>query len=834
MPTRRAFLVHLAAAPFYFHHLAAASFPATNLDPVSGDLAHAFTSPPEATRPYVLWMWMGCNISKQGITRDLEAMKEAGIGGATIFSLADTLIPWAGVIGKSPTPEIVTWTEPWWAMVHHAASECRRLGLELTLHNCAGYESSGGTWITPELAMQEVIWSEQKVTGGKPLVLTLPRAVVDPHPHSLFPELWIPSEGKIAAPIVEGRKTYYRDIAVAAIPAEGAPTLDRVFDLSAKMNPQGELRWDAPPGEWSIYRFGHTTTGAMIQPAQWDAIGLECDKMNAEAVTFHVQHVLGEMRKHLGDLAGSALTTLYFDSYEAGDPTWTPKMREEFQARRGYDIVPWLPVFAGRTLGTQSDTQRFQADFQRTVKDLYRDCYWAVPRALAHEAGLQFVAEPYTGPWEVEEVVKFLDHANMEFWTTGNTYSPVAADPIRESAYACGQRIVGAEAFTTQPDFAHWDEHPAWLKPIGDAAFCAGVNRMSVHHWVQQPWEPKYRPGNAMGQWGTHFGRYQTWWEPGKAWFQYLWRCQTLLQAGVLVPASAESSAQLVPTSGTLDLQSIHRRRGGDDIYFVANVARTAGAASCAFPVQGKQPELWDPVWATMRDLPASAQSNGRTSFDLQFAAGQSFFVLFRKPASAAAGGPNFPATKTVATLDGPWAVHFDSEWGGPAVVEFPTLEDWTQRPEPGIRYYSGTAVYRKTVYLQANKKLHLSLGEVRHLATVSLNGRKLGVVWTAPWIIDISDAVVAGTNTIEIAVTNVWANRLIGDEHEPPDMLWQQGDPRFHSGYSLKEFPEWFLRDEKRPSQGRYTFTTWNYFTRESPLTPSGLLGPVQLMTEV
>jgi hypothetical protein len=779
-------------------------------------------------------MWMGCNISKQGITRDLEAMKEAGIGGATIFSLADTLIPWAGVIGKSPTPEIVTWTEPWWAMLHHAASECRRLGLELILHNCAGYESSGGTWITPELAMQEVIWSEQKVTGGMPLVLTLHKAVVDPHPHSLFPELWIPSEGKIAAPIVEGRKNYYRDIAVVAMPAEGVPTLDRVLDLSGKMNQQGELHWDAPPGEWSIYRFGHTTTGAMIQPAQWDAIGLECDKMNAEAVTFHVQHVLGEMRKHLGDLAGSALTTLYFDSYEAGDPTWTPKMREEFQARRGYDIVPWLPVFAGRTLSTQSDTQRFQADFQRTVKDLYRDCYWAVPRALAHEAGLQFVAEPYTGPWEVEEVVRFLDHANMEFWTTGNTYSPVAADPIRESAYERGQRIMGAEAFTTQPDFAHWDEHPAWLKPIGDAAFCAGVNRMSVHHWVQQPWEPKYRPGNAMGQWGTHFGRYQTWWEPGKAWFQYLWRCQTLLQAGVLVPASAETSAQLVPTSGTLDLQSIHRRRGGDDIYFVANVARTAGAASCAFAVQGKQPELWDPVWGAMRDLPAFAQREGRTSFDLQFEAGQSFFVLFRKPAAAAAGGANFPAMKTVATLDGPWDVHFDPEWGGPAAVAFATLEDWTRRPEPGIRYYSGTAVYRKTVYLQANKKLHLSLGEVRHLATVSVNGRKMGVVWTAPWSIDISDAAVAGTNTIEIAVTNVWANRLIGDEHEPPDMLWQEGDPHFHSGFSLKEFPEWFLKDEKRPSPGRYTFTTWNYFTRESPLVPSGLLGPVQVITEV
>ena len=356
MPTRRTFLCHLAAVPFYLRNLPRsygdAALLGTTPDPVRGDLAQAFMSPPEATRPYVLWMWMGCNISKPGITRDLEAMKEAGIGGATIFSLADTLIPWAGVIGKSPTPEIVTWTEPWWAMVHHAASECRRLGLELILHNCAGYESSGGTWITPELAMQEVIWSQHTVRGGAPIALTLDKAVVDPHPHSQFPELWIPSQGKIAAPIVEGRKTYYRDIAVLALPAEGVPTLDRVLDLSAHMDAQGELRWDAPAGDWVIYRFGHTTTGSMIQPAQWDAIGLECDKMSTEAVTFHVRHVLGEIRKHLGDLAGPTLTTLYFDSYEAGDPTWTPKMRQEFQARRGYDIVPWLPVIAGRSLGS--------------------------------------------------------------------------------------------------------------------------------------------------------------------------------------------------------------------------------------------------------------------------------------------------------------------------------------------------------------------------------------------------------------------------------------------------------------------------------------------------
>ncbi len=835
---RREVLSALAVSPLFLQRKAwAATRPWEMPEPVS-DLAAAFTAPPDSTRPYVLWMWMGSNVSKEGITADLEAMKEAGIGGATIFSLADTLIPWAGVIGKSPTPEVVTWTEPWWALVRHAANECHRLGLELILHNCAGYESSGGTWIPPELSMQEVIWAKQTVQGGRPIAMKLERAVVDPHPHSQFPELYIPSLGRIAAPIVEGRKTYYRDIAVIALPSAGVPTLDEVLDISEHMDADGQLQWEAPAGEWTVYRFGHTTTGAMIQPAQWDAIGLECDKMNPEAVQFHVQHVLDDIKKHLGDLAGPVLTTLYFDSYEAGLPTWTPKMAEEFQSRRGYDVKPWLPTLDGATLGSKAETERFQADFKRTVQDLYRDCYWAVPRKLAHEAGLQFVAEPYEGPWVIEETVGSLDHANTEFWTTNGKYSPVAGPPVIDSAHALGQRIVGAEAFTTVPQFARWDETPAWLKPIGDAAFCAGVNRMNVHHFVQQAFGPEYKPGIAMGQWGVHFGRYQTWWEPGKGWFKYLWRCQTLLQAGEFVAASETTSAKFAIASGKPEVQSIHRRHKGSDVYFLANLAATGGVVQCSFPVTGRQPELWDPVWGTMRDLPAFQQAHGVTTVELRFEPTESFFIVFRKPAVAvAATGANFAELETVAEVAGSWSVHFDPQWGGPGAVDFQTLDDWTQRPELGVKYYSGTAVYKKTIRLpavKAGKKVYLDLGKVDHLASVSVNGRSLGVLWTTPWRVEITSAVKVGANTIEVAVTNVWANRLIGDETQPPDFLWEHGDTRYSDGLFLKEFPEWFLKHEPRPSKGRYTFTTWNYFSKDMKLTPSGLMGPVRIVSEV
>lgn len=852
MVTRRTFCVLLAATAQQLcsGQPSVLATPLAAGEPVAeaGNLGlGAFPALPKSARPYVLWMWMGTNLSAEGITRDLEAMRESGIGGATIYSLSDTVMPWASAILKSPTPELVTFSEPWWALVGHAASECERLGLELILHNCAGYESSGGTWITPELSMQEVVWSERRFSGGSRFRGKLPRAIVDPHPHAEFPKCYIPSENKVAIPIVEARQTYYRDIAVLAIPTAGVIQKDAILDLTGKMSADGDLDWEAPAGEWTIYRFGHTTTGAMIQPAQWDAMGLECDKMSREAVTFHIEHVLGEMKKHLGAHMGKALTTLYFDSYEAGTPTWTPKMREQFQSRRGYDLTPWLPVLAGRVVGSGADTENFKKDFNRTVEDLYRDCYWSTPRPLAHAAGLKFNAEPYEGPWVIGEVVQFLDTPMVEFWTNDNRYSPSSLDPVVKAAHRLGDQLIAAEAFTTSPEFGMWNEHPAWLKPIGDAAFCAGVNRMNLHHFVQQPWGDQYKPGNVMGGWGVHFGRLQTWWKPGRAWLEYLWRCQTLLQRGRYMAPSEETSMQVASDELGPQIQSIHRRDGESEIYFVANIASAAGRVDCSFPISGKQPELWDPVANTIRDLYQFAQKDGLTHLALEFDETQSFFVVFRRAVANSGGAEvsgvahgksaDFPRLKTLEELAGPWQVAFDPQWGGPASIQFDELQDWTGHPEPGIKYYSGTATYKKDLEITSvpmGGRVYLDLGTVKHIAEVRLNGKDLGVAWTAPWRVNATGVLKAGKNTLEIDVTNVWANRLIGDEQFPQDAVWEASDPVYFTGSYLKEFPDWFLKKQSRPVKERLTFTTFNYFTKDSPLVRSGLMGPVRLLTEI
>ncbi len=299
---------------------------------------------------------------------------------------------------------------------------------------------------------------------------------------------------------------------------------------------------------------------------------------------------------------------------------------------------------------------------------------------------------------------------------------------------------------------------------------------------------------------------------------------------GMGLPPDFESDAGLRYT---------HRKDGEVEIYFIANPEDRLLTADCAFRVNGKCPELWDAITGEVRDLPEFTMQNGRTSVPLRFEPHQSFFVVFRKPATEVRqAGRNFPGLDEAAELSGPWEVAFDPKWGGPEKVTFSALEDWSQRPEEGIKFYSGVATYRKTFDLPATAegsaktgrstgpRLWLDLGIVKNIARVSLNGRDLGVAWCAPWRVDITAATKPKANRLEIAVANLWPNRLIGDEQLPPDA-------EFDAGGRLLRWPDWLLKGEPHPVPGRYAFTTWRHFSKDSALLPSGLLGPVTLRTQ-
>ncbi|MHA4893278.1 glycosyl hydrolase [Pedobacter sp. PWIIR3] len=247
----------------------------------------------------------------------------------------------------------------------------------------------------------------------------------------------------------------------------------------------------------------------------------------------------------------------------------------------------------------------------------------------------------------------------------------------------------------------------------------------------------------------------------------------------------------------------IHRSAAEGDFYFLSNQSEKEIRFAPEFRSTDKLPELWDPVTGKTRPLTGYSLTTKNTTVPLVLAPLQSVFIVFRKASTAKVGaGTNFPEPVSKSEISGPWTVSFDTKMRGPAEpIIFDKLVDWTTRPEASIKYYSGTAVYKNK--FQATKaadgeRIYLNLTDVKVMAKVKVNGTDVGGVWTAPCRVDITDALQAGENNVEIAVVNTWVNRLIGDS--------------------------------KLPEAERKTWTNNNPYRPDSQLVPSGLTGAVTL----
>ena len=216
----------------------------------------------------------------------------------------------------------------------------------------------------------------------------------------------------------------------------------------------------------------------------------------------------------------------------------------------------------------------------------------------------------------------------------------------------------------------------------------------------------------------------------------------------------------------------IHRRTDHVDVYFLANQSDEQKSLPLSFRAGGGTPELWDPVTGEMRALPQFTRNAGCIQVPLEFLPRQSYLIVFRKSGSplVAAGSGNFPSFVPVLNVDSSWKVTFDSKRGGPGEVTFDQLTDWTKNANDGIKYYSGTAVYRSTFNsdLPASGRFFLNLGSYANIARVKLNGQDLGAVWVLPGRVEITDALKPGTNELEIDVVNTWNNRLLGESKLP------------------------------------------------------------------
>jgi hypothetical protein len=252
------------------------------------------------------------------------------------------------------------------------------------------------------------------------------------------------------------------------------------------------------------------------------------------------------------------------------------------------------------------------------------------------------------------------------------------------------------------------------------------------------------------------------------------------------------------------DLDWIHRRAGDTDLYYVASGYDRPVRLEARFRVAGREAELWHPDTGEME--PAAYRIEGDlTTVPLSLEEREAVFVVFRRPAAAPSRDLPREDTTTLATLQGPWALTFPPGLGAPDSIRLAELGSWTESGDPGVRYFSGTATYRTTFRLPRGGKrpgarVLLDLGGVGDLATVTLNGKPLGTAWKAPFRVDATAALVPGVNRLEIAVTDEWTNRLLGDRSLP------------EGAKVLPSAPPAF-------------------FGPPPPLPPSGLLGPVKLL---
>ena len=505
------------------------------------ELERGFANPPASARPHTWWHWMNGNITKEGITADLEAMAGAGLGGAQIFNVSLD-IPAGPVRFNSPE---------WLAMVKHAAAEAKRLGLSLGMNNSAGWSNSGGPWNTPEHGMKTVVTSEVQVKGGTSVTAAPPQPEASPDFYRDIAVLAFPTPAEnpaarvVTTPPNHHNSKRFMFLEKKDAPAGASPEMAvqqrMVIDLTERLLPSGgkTTAWEAPEGDWTILRVGYTINGRTNNPAPAEGTGLECDKLSREAVKAHWDGHIGAILAALGGTDGPdrpGFNNILSDSYEVGTQNWTQGFEKEFQSRCGYSILNFLPVFTGRIVDSPDVTERFLWDFRRVVADLFAEAYAGYFTELAHDAGLFFSCEPYgSSPSDDFQYGSFCDVPMGEFWPGSGGHSGVVVNTklAASIAHVYGRKVAGAEAFTATPDAGKWKAGPFDLKAQGDAVYCIGVNRMIYHRYAHQPWtSPTRYPGMTMGQWGTHFERTLTWWKQGSDWLRYQTRCQYMLQEG--------------------------------------------------------------------------------------------------------------------------------------------------------------------------------------------------------------------------------------------------------------------------------------------------------------
>ena len=511
-------------------------------------LEAGWQNPPNESRLRAYWWWLNGNVDKAAITRDLEQMKAKGFGGALLCD-ADG----ANQDGNATVPHGPTFfSHEWRELYKHTLHEADRLGLDISLNIQSGW-NLGGPGVTKADAAKKYVWSEMKISGGKNIATKLPQAKARDGFYRDIAVVAYRTKASAAHPPLENwrQKALQESLQpfstpnssslfeeVPATPGEQDVDTANVINLTEKFSTDGVLRWKVPAGEWQVFRFGYTIGDhAFVSTSSegWD--GYAIDVYSASAFQNYWDNIVEPLIADAGPLAGKSLKYLHTDSWEVELVNWTPMLREEFQKRRGYDLLPWLPVLAGRIVNSREASDRFLFDYRRTLGDLAIDGHYKLFRDNAHKHGLLIHPEsggPHAVPIDAQQCLGMDDAPMSEFWAWSWTHRIGDANRFfvkqpASAAHTYGHKLVLAEGFTTIGP--HWQEKLADnLKPTFDKALCEGLNLLVWHAFVCSP-ASEGMPGQQYFA-GTHLNPNVTWWEKSAPFFSYINRCQFLLQQG--------------------------------------------------------------------------------------------------------------------------------------------------------------------------------------------------------------------------------------------------------------------------------------------------------------
>ena len=672
----------------------------------------------------------------------------------------------------------------------------------------------------------------------------------------------------------------------------------------------GVLEWNAPKGDWTIYRFGASLTGKKNHPASPEATGLEVDKINPDAWKRYFRNYIDMYKEASGGLIGErGIQYILTDSYEAGHVNWSPHLFEEFERRRGYDPLPFLPAVTGVIVHDIEMSEKFLLDWRKTIGELFEENYANLTELVKDEYGMKgcFIESHENGRCFVADgmaIKKTAVYPMSAIWVPGKVGNsnriPEGKADIRESAsvaHIYGQNVVAAESLTSIGYACQaYSYCPENLKPTVDLELAHGLNKFVIHESAHQPLD-SHKPGLGLGVYGQWFTRHETWAEQAKEWMKYLARSSFMLQQGKAIadilwyygednnitglyshsfpdipngynfdfaspevllkeisvrngklctktgmqysvlaidPNAAKMSPEVaakieyikscgIPVcehigadiakrlqqngvapdwtySGTETLYFVHRSLPDSEIYWVNSPMNERRKSEVSLRVTGLKPYLWHPVTGEIQEIGYRMEGN-RTTLLLEFEPYDAYFIVFKGKTEARELKVSDTQTSVLEEIKGEWDITFEDKFGNKNETLFDSLISWSQHPEKWIKYFSGTATYRKTINIpKYSGRLILDLGTVKNIAEVSINGQKVATLWKTPFIVDITDFVDSETVELEIKVTNLWVNSLIGDAD----------------------------------SSERKSYTSKTFFKKDDTLLPSGLLGPVILYEEL